>query len=156
MMKISIAMMAALAFAPASAHADTYKGRLMWVDDNSLCGSSGPRLGDRYNAVFHEYKNVSGERFTSLNAFRDYGGDGKRINDDVVANDILVPVSSAESIGADSYDPLSNPNVQIAFSIDIKNKGNGIITMIGRIRNPWGDETLNACVVNYLFTGLKS
>ena len=155
MMKISIALTAALFLTQASAHADTYKGRIKWVDNNGSC-TNGPNLGDRDNAVFHEYKNVIGERFTSLNLFWFYGGDGKRVNADVVANDILVPVDSAESVGSDTYDPSSNPNATIAISIDIKSKVNGAITMTGRIQNPWGDEALNACIVNYLFTGLKS
>ncbi len=42
------------------------------------------------------------------------------------------------------------------FSVASKVKSSGTIVVGGYIQNPWGDELLNACTVEYLFTGLAS
>ncbi len=56
-----------------------------------------PNQGDRDNAIFHEYKNVTNERFTAINVFWSYGGDGRRINGNVGAT--LTDIDDASSVG---------------------------------------------------------
>lgn len=145
---------AALAVTTATAEADVFKGRIQYIADNGEC-AGGPNVGERDNAVFHEFKDVSGERFTALNIIWSYGGDASRINSDLAVGPTLVDIDDASRVGNDPHNPLDNPNAQMAMSITSKTKSGGTIIMEGQIQNPWGDEALNACIMTYLFTGLK-
>jgi hypothetical protein len=145
---------AALAVMASTASADVYKGRIQYVADNGEC-AGGPNVGDRDNAVFHEYRDVSGERFTALNIFWSYGGDGHRLNADLPVDGMLADLDDSSSVGNDPYNPLNNPNAVQKMSISAKTKSGGTIIMEGQLLNPWGDEALNDCIMTYLYTGLK-
>jgi hypothetical protein len=150
-----LAAAAPLAIGISTAEADTFKGRIKWVATSVECSPDGPNLGDRDNAIYHSFKDAAGERFSSLVVLWSYGADGKRLNGQDFPN-ALTDVTSAESVGENSYNAANNPNADIQVSVTSRTVSSGTVVLEGQIRNPYGDETLNDCVVDYLFTGLKS
>jgi hypothetical protein len=155
MTKTFLLGLAALAIATTAAHADTYyKGRIKWVGVNAGC-SGGPNLGDRDNAIYHPF--AAKEPFASLNTFWTYGADGRQL-DGQAFDSVLRSVTSAKSVGENSYNPANNPKAIIKVSVAAASVNATARTIVveGQIQNPWGDENWNACIVDYLFTGIRN
>lgn len=159
MKKTIITSMAVLACLATSSLADTYyKGRIVVTQASPECSPDGPRVGDRDNAIYHPFK--SAEPFSSLNVFWSYGSNGHRLNGRAFDSSLRA-LTSAESVEANSYDPLTDPNAIMKISVFNPSPSNPspappTIIVEGQMQNPWGDVALNNCVIQYHFTGLRN
>lgn len=159
MKKTILASFAILAATSTGSLADTYyKGRIIYTTASPECGVNGPQVGNRDNAIYHPFKSTA--PYSSLNIFWSYGSNGLRL-DGRAFDSTARNVTDARSVSAVSYDPLANPNVVMtisAFEPSPSNPSPAPPTLIleGQIQNPYGDETLNACVVQYYFTGVRN
>jgi len=148
-----------LACLATSSLADTYyKGRIIYTQASPDCSPNGPQVGNRDNAIYHPYKST--EPYSALNIFWSYGANGLRLNGRAFDSNLRA-LTSAESVGENSYDPLDDPNAVMKVSVFNPSPSNPspappTIIVEGQIQNPWGDVPLNNCVVQFHFTGIRN
>jgi hypothetical protein len=147
--------------ATAAGAAEThYEGLIRWVKVNATCVSAGgPSAGDRSSALFHPMAIPGNGLYSSINEPWGYGSDDASLPNGNF--DSTLRVVDSRRIGSDPYDPRTSvPKAVTKISItSVQPSYNPpplTVTLEGQIQNPWADNTMNACIVDYIFTGIRN
>lgn len=151
----------ALAVATPALAAEThYEGVIRLVKVNSACVSTGgPHAGDRNVALFHPRAITGNGAYSSLTTFWGYGTNAGSL---ASANfDAALRAVDNRNIAYDPYDPRANvpqgiTKISITSAQPSYNPPPLTVTLEGQIQNFWGDTTMNACIANYIFAGIRN
>ena len=137
--------------APASAETN-FQGILQFTDANDSC-VEGPRAGDTYNGQFHPGAVPGNSNFSALNKIERFGAQSWRVRGNF-AN--LFQQVSNNGIRWSDYTPDKPSFVEVSKQTPATlTATTPDVTLVGKIKNPWGNIGQENCVANFLFVGVR-
>ena len=132
----------------ATAQAETlFRGLLHFTAvSGPECNNTG-RVGDRYNTQFHP--RVPGNaNFAAITRLFDFGGLSYKLEGANFTPTLQKTITGG--IGWDAYTPQKPISVAVLKQLPPDLTPNSpTVTLIGKIKNPWGDPGSETCVVDF-------
>ena len=137
---------------PASAET-LFRGIFQFTAVNSSC-TDGPHVGDNVNGRFHP-RDVAGNRtFTALNVIWPFGGESWELDAGSFTSAYVQVTNYTLSWNAFTPDKPSfllvsqqSPATLTATTPDV--------SLLGKIKNPWGEIGQENCIGTFRFTGVR-
>ena len=156
MFRRMILTVAALGSMASMAQAEVlFRGTLQFTAVNAAC-TDGPRVGDQDNARFHPALLPGNNTFEALNQIWNFGATSWRLLASGGFTASFQQTSNA-SIGWSDFTPDKPTFISVskqapaALTATTTN-----VTLVGKIKNPWGNIGQENCVASFIFVGVKS
>ena len=130
-----------------------FRGLMEWTAVNAAC-AGGPRAGDQDNARYHPAVAPGNFNFAALNRIWRFGATSFALETGSFTT-AFKQVSNV-SIGWSDYTPDRPSFVRLTQSPATITSTTPNVTLVGQIKNPWGEIGLENCIVDFRMVGLKS
>lgn len=145
-----IALLATSAL-PASAEI-LFRGVIKWTAANAAC-AGGPNAGNEENARYHPAIAPGNSNFSALNRIWSYGATSYTLDTGSFTN--AFQKVRNDSIGWSNYTPDKPSFVKMTQSPATITATTENVTLVGQIKNPWGDNGFENCIVDFRMVGIK-